>query len=315
MGYEKGLFCQMLAEGLIAESRSWDGDELADVVHFPYERFADHMIASHILDLHLPEQPGLATLGTDTPLGRLVGSDEAMWSRAGLIHAMSIQIPERCGKELIDIAPHILSSPVAQRAFIDSLSWRKSDAFFPATTRHITQMLRTEDGFGAIMHASLTVAAVPGHPLNADWLHGYLERLPMPDRDRRWSILLHWEYGNKGPVDRLVDWASGDAGRSIASEEVFLLAGTVIAWFFTSSNRFLRDRSTKAVVRLFEDRLPLLGRLLSGFWDVDDPYVFERLMAVAYGCALRANDLSGLPALAQEINTRISSATPRLPRS
>jgi hypothetical protein len=77
------------------------------------------------------------------------------------------------------------------------------------------------------------------------------------------------------------------------------LAAIALTWFLTSSNRRLRDRATKALVGLLERRLPILIPLLREFLDVDDPYVTERLFAVAYGCAMRAIDPTAFRDLAQ----------------
>ena len=46
----------------------------------------------------------------------------------------------------------------------------------------------------------------------------------------------------------------------------------------------LSERSTKGLLRLFSDHLPLLVKVMQAFKDVDDPYVSERLYCVAYGC-------------------------------
>src|SRR5262245_30340146 len=91
----------------------------------------------------------------------------------------------------------------------------------------------------------------------------------------------------------------------LPSDEEVLLAGTAIAWFLTTSNRFLRDRATKALIRLFDNKLSLLGRLLEQFRGVDDPYVTERLMAVAYGCAMRSTRPAGLAELAAEVSAQV----------
>jgi hypothetical protein len=74
--------------------------------------------------------------------------------------------------------------------------------------------------------------------------------------------------------------------------------GTTLAWFLTSSNRFLRDRATKALVALFSTRIPVLCQLLSSFQTVDDMYVLERLLASAYGCAMRSTSKEHLQQLA-----------------
>ena len=64
----------------------------------------------------------------------------------------------------------------------------------------------------------------------------------------------------------------------------------MLCWFFTTSNRFLRDRATKALVSLLKDDVDLLIPLIKKFSGVVDPYVHERIYAVAYGCTLRTQN-------------------------
>ncbi len=72
-----------------------------------------------------------------------------------------------------------------------------------------------------------------------------------------------------------------------------------MVWFLTSSHRFLRDRTTKALVSLFADRIHVLCQVIRNFVEVNDLYVSERLYSVAYGCALRSNDPDAKTSLAQ----------------
>ena len=104
--------------------------------------------------------------------------------------------------------------------------------------------------------------------------------------------------GNEGPVDRLVDWASNISGDDDVEEEVVDLAATTLAWMFTTPNRFLRDRATKALLGLLTGRLESAGRLVHHFANVDDPYVTERIYAVTYGVAMRNHDVDAVRKLA-----------------
>ena len=149
------------------------------------------------------------------------------------------------------------------------------------------------------MPAIVSISPQPGHPYNAHFLHRNLLRLSMPRRDEWWSTFVHQDYWEpESPVRRLVEWAEIDGVPAALTEESVFLMGTAIAWFLTSSNRFLRDRATKALVRIFTNRLLDLRRLLESFESVDDLYVQERLAAVAYGCAMRSTDADGLGELA-----------------
>jgi len=72
----------------------------------------------------------------------------------------------------------------------------------------------------------------------------------------------------------------------------------VLAWCLTASDRFVRDRATKGLVALLSDNVALTCELVRRFDDVDDLYVRERIMAAAYGVAMRSTDPEALAPLA-----------------
>ena len=90
----------------------------------------------------------------------------------------------------------------------------------------------------------------------------------MPDRDSWWSTYLHRAWETQGPVDRLIDWASNLSPDDDVENEVPDLAATALAWMFTTPNRFLRDKATKALVALLTGRLETAGRLVDRFADI-----------------------------------------------
>ena len=71
-------------------------------------------------------------------------------------------------------------------------------------------------------------------------------------------------------------------------EKSVKLGATLLSWFLASTNRQLRDTATKALVQLLHNRIQILIPLLEKFSIIDDPYIHERLYAVALGCALRS---------------------------
>ena len=78
-----------------------------------------------------------------------------------------------------------------------------------------------------------------------------------------------------------------------------------LAWTLAASNRPVRDRATKALVNLLTGRLAATARLVDGFADVDDPYVVERVYAVAYGVATRSHDPDEVKILAERVYARV----------
>ena len=303
-GYDRSLFRNLLAEGIIAENRWRTEGGHADMVFFAYERFADHLLAKYLLETSFNRKAPKQSFGRRTKLGRLLG-ERASWQYAGLIEALSVQLPETAGRELADLAPHAANTHTVRDGFIKSLVWRDSKAFTQSTFKHINRLCRYKGPLEEILNAILTVAPIPDHPLNGDKLHEILSPLTMADRDSWWSIFLHSEWQNHRAVRRLIDWTWGESDKASLLESVVQLTGTTLAWFLTSSNRFLRDRSTKALVKLFENRLVAFRQLLGRFWSVQDPYVLERLLGAAYGCAMRSSDTAGLAELAADVSSHV----------
>ena len=80
-----------------------------------------------------------------------------------------------------------------------------------------------------------------------------------------------------------------------------LLAAKALAWIFTSTNISLRDSATKALIVLLENNIKTIISLLSEFEKINDPYVYERIFAAAYGAVLRSNELGDIDSLSKYI--------------
>ncbi|MGH7773697.1 MAG: AVAST type 2 anti-phage system protein Avs2 [Candidatus Binatia bacterium] len=302
--FERSLFRGLVSDGVLIEEVVWRDDGTAqEVVRVTYERLSDHLFVQTLLDLHLdPERPE-AAFGNGGRLEYLVDPKE--YVSPGLIEAFCVQLPERTEKELSQVAPKLQRRRIFAEAFRQSLIWRSPKAFSETTRTVLNEITRSEHDIAETLDALLTMATVPDHPFNAAFLHARLSRDSMPERDAWWSIFLHRAWGSRRAVDRLVEWAwSVTPGMALEDEAVDLTAAA-LAWMLTSSNRFLRDRATKALVSLLTGRLTSVVRLLDRFADVDDLYVAERLYAIAYGCALRSHDAKEVGHLAQTVYDRV----------
>ena len=304
--YSRSLYPAVVAEGILTENmnlRSERPNEVEEVVFITYERFADHVIAYHLLSTHMDANNPRAALAKDGALAFLCESGN--YVPYGLIEALCIQAPERTGKELVNLAPEFLDAPSIGSAFLESIIWRKLDAFSDDTVEVLNKLIESKAIREDPLDTLLSVSTVPGHPFNADFLDQRLRQDSMPDRDARWSTYLHRAWGYQGPVDRLVDWASSLSADDDVEDEVAYLAVTTLAWMFTTPNRFLRDRATNALVALLTGRLALAERLVDRFADVDDPYVAERVYAAVYGVAMRSYDTAAVGRLASLVYERV----------
>lgn len=274
-----------------------NGEEIA---RFSYQRFSDYLVVTQALQREFDAGGS----GADT-FQRVVSDVE--WSpmaRSWLEAAATIS-PELGGPELPAQVPGYDEHPELRAAFLHSVVWRHRAALTVDTESYVKSLLeRDEEARGETFQTLLSLAARPDHPLNADWLDQYLRSFSMPERDAIWSTAIFGEWNEQGGVRRLILWAWQEDCAASVPDDVVRLAAIALIWMLTTSDRFVRDRATKALVSLLHDRVSVLRQLLARFVDVEEPYVQERLHAVACGCALLTRDLDQLNRLGQEVYDR-----------
>jgi hypothetical protein len=98
----RSLFGALVAEGVLTLDVIDSGlEEPEENVRFTFERLNDHLVAQQLLDAYLrPEHPREAF--EREPLSRFVTGD-AWWRQTGVLEALAIQLPERCGAEILDM--------------------------------------------------------------------------------------------------------------------------------------------------------------------------------------------------------------------
>jgi hypothetical protein len=301
---DKQYLKRLISEGILNEDLYWDKKKHYDGIHFVYQRFQDHLIVSALLDKYLDSANPKNSFSSDS-LKKLLKNDSLANYNQNLVEALSIQVPERIGKELHEVAPYAANYFSTAIAFIDGLMWRRADTIGIAARNYVNKViLKNEHLFYRFLEASISMATKPNFYFNADKQHDFLFNQSLQQRDSWWTVWLHDKYGEysvHNSVKRLIDWAWSDSSKVEVSHESIRLAAVMLAWFHTSSNRYLRDAATKAMVSLLQDRISVLLEVLRKFEGVNDPYVYERLYAVTYGCVLRTNDKLSLTPLSEYV--------------
>ena len=283
--FSRSLYSGLLNEGVLFENMIGKQNE---IVSISYERLLDHIVASFLLDTYINPDNESAAFAKGGGLEFICDENEYVLS--GLIEALSVQIPERTGHELVTLAPKLLDRWDIGSAFRKSIIWRKPDAFSEETRDILNRLVQSEQDKRDTLDALLTVSIIEDHPFNTEFLDQRLRRDPMPERDAWWSTYLHRTWETRGAVDRLVDWASEISADDDLEKKPLELCAVTLTWMLTTSHRFLRDRATKALVSLLTGRLDMTAKLINRFSDIDDPYITERIYAVAYAVVMRSYD-------------------------
>lgn len=288
----------LISEGILSRNLFWVNKESLEGVYIAYERFEDHLISSYLLNKYLDRSSPINSFSQGQRLFEYVKDERSCSINKGLIEAFSIQIPELIDQELYEIAPHCKSFYPVIESFVDSLVWRKTDTIKEKLIDYINTVVFKYSGtYDKFWENILLVTSNPNHFFNANFLHKHLFQFSLADRDAIWTIYIHKRINEQSSIHRLIDWAWSEENKDHISDDSILLTSKCLAWFLTSNNRYLRDSATKALICLFQENIPVLIQLLKEFEGVNDPYVYERLFAVAYGCSLRTDNKLNLKEL------------------
>jgi hypothetical protein len=301
----KGKFLdELIAEGIFSRNiMRNEKNEFKEYIYFVYEKFADHLICSYLLDRSDDLEKDLKKGGMIYDY--LYHDGKLLYTNHGVIEALAIQIPERINKEIYEYIDKP-DSPLIKDSFISSLQWRKTDTLNLSCLDYINKyFFKTSYYFDLFLETIISVATVKGNCFNALFLHCCLMKHSLADRDMVWTYFLRYRYDESGPVKKLIDWAWDDYDKSHISDDTIKLASIVLAWFHTSTDRELRDMSTKALIFLLKNRIHVLIEVLKLFENVNDPYVYERLFAVAYGCVMLSNKREEIGELAEYVYSAI----------
>lgn len=288
---ERSLLSQFESEGVLGiEIIREDDGKIVPMVRFTFERYSDHAIAERLLQEHLNPEDVKASFADSTVLGDLAFG-EKHYRVAGIIEAIAIQLPERCGVEIVDLRPEF--NWTIRQAFLDSLLWREQRFF----TDRTFECFRGLENNERVRDLLISIATEPENKFNALYIHERLSSLSMPERDASWSVYLNNRGSEGDPVEVLIDWAIQN-GMGTIDDDRAKLAAITLSWFLTTSHRAVRDKATKALASLFATRLVLTASTLSLFAEANDLYLRERLFAAAYGAALQGKTVDGLSELA-----------------
>lgn len=171
------------------------------------------------------------------------------------------------------------------RNYLESFLWRKassvnSTAFLEFINNHYVE---PETVFRVLIENSTKEK----HPLNSLFLHNILISKSIAHRDALWTTYINGLTYDDERIYQLVNYFDKGKvldGLSDTNTELILI---LFGWLLTSSNRFLRDKTSKAMIELLKRNFTLCEKTLKHFETVDDSYVLQRLYAIIFGACIK----------------------------
>lgn len=306
-GRSHSLYQHLCSTGLVVEVGHFNFQTGAtDVrIRFSYERFSDYFIATRLL----AESKSIAQLRINwSKKGYLKrwNTVPGYIAHRGLLTAMAILLP---GKYRLEVANLITNQKVRRLVledFFASLQWRDRASFALPSKKLVTAAANSLPWF-EVLSTLIRLASVPDHPWNSRFLHAHLDGLKLWQREAQWTIpisqMLNQE-GQRSVPSAFVLWIFGVSPKSVSDEQAHLVA-IVLCWFLSSNDRGFRRRSTLAAIHILQGRAMITAELIDQFYDVNDPYVVEGVLAVAAGVAVREHTPQKLATLAEVVWCRV----------
>ena len=306
------LFNLLIDEGVLSLDLApclENKEEKTELVRFTYERFSDHFFATRLVEKY-SKNGGIENLFSEF-IGPLISRNK-IYESGGIIQALGIIIPEKFEVEFMDFIDKSNDFYIYffKYTFIDALIWRSHNSF-TVRTLELLNSIKPSFYIDKRIEILLTFSTEPTHPWNADFLDKLLKDKNMADRDFFWSINIaledqeeeeseEREDQEKSTLRIIIDWALSTDLKNTDPERLRLTA-KILTWMTTTSNRKIRDRSSKSLAKVFSANPDLIINMINNFKDIDDIYLLERLYAASYGAITHIDDKEKITAVSEHV--------------
>ena len=282
-GLVAGSFVNNLVKEHILHDSFFDGKE---TFYFAYDQMNDYYCAKSIIKKY-ELQEDLRTYLSQTLLGIEDGKLKKPWNVDLFINVCALYV-EKYGEECIDIIDALSEddrSEIMDR-YIDSFQWREEK--YISKEQFITALQKYSCDPDRLWKMLIGNSVKEAHPLNADFLHELLSRYKLNYRDYLWTVFINkLTLDDSNRIVQLVQMYDRGEKLVIKNKKQLELLLTLFGWLLTSSNRWLRDYTSKAMVEILKENLQLCQIILEKFRGVNDPYVIQRLYGVVFGACCK----------------------------
>lgn len=262
-----------------------------ETLYFAFDQMNDYYCAKAIMGKYQTKEETRRYL-SEVILGIQNGELTSSWNIDMFVNVCALYAA-KYGEECIDIIDQLENINDKWQIFsryIDSFQWRDI-RYIPVD--YFEDLLKKypcnpEDFWPMLIGNSVKVS----HPFNADYLHRFLLSYKLNKRDYIWTIYINQL--TRDDTDRMVQliqmYNRGEKLESVNEKQIELLL-TLFGWVLSSSNRWLRDYTSKAMIEILKEHFQLCQIILDKFKNVNDPYIIQRLYGIVFGvCCKRLDD-------------------------
>jgi hypothetical protein len=282
--WDTNLFKSILEEDLLLTRNAIGTDEIVD---FTFDLMGDYLLAQYLLEEKTVNQV-VQYLTTSNEFSLLI-NDKNRPRRNGILRCIAIMLPEKVDKYFFEILPE---SSVIRNVSEAALFEIEQKLINKDAVEWLTQRFKQDDKLDKqrILKRLSNTINLPDHPFNSKYTGALIRELSKVQRDLVWTEWLRKEFASA--FDILKAFENVCSQEQIDNEKEGWLALTFqyIIWFLTTTNKDLRDYTTRALYKYGCRFRQQFFTSCEELFSVNDPYVVERILAAAYGVSMAFPD-------------------------
>ena len=174
--------------------------------------------------------------------------------------------------------------------YVKSYKWRSNKSIRPEFFFEFC--LKNNITLDLFFEVLISCSLKKSSPLNAEFLHSYLLNKTINERDKEWTTYINDCFGSdESRVYQIITSLLNEANfinNLVKDRDRTFLLLVLFSWILTSSNRKLRDETSKAMIVVLKHHLDLVIPLLNKFSNVKEPYVIQRLYGIVLGSIIQS---------------------------
>lgn len=278
--------------------------------------FLDALVDEGILNEYVYEEKTTYSFGYETIGAYLIGDalaqnapfDQLIDNSEPILEALTDLIPQHRNKEFFELSSGELDfSDYLIELFIKGIACRSS--LTPSGTAFIKD-LQDKGDYQTIIFIIINNPFRTDLPLSVNTLDDLLSSLSMAKRDAIWTQVISDFSDFYEPLLLLSQWcwSASPSMLSNISQDSKKNVAHLLAWTLSSTYNELRDKASRALINILRNDQCLLLDLLERFGRVNDPYISERIYAVAFGCCTGNARVDYVTLVAQSVYDMVFAA-------
>lgn len=211
--------------------------------------------------------------------------------------------------EIVDYIENTLDRNGVFNAYVASFEWRSPNNITLSWFMNLCKKYSPDPE--NVWNVFIVNSLKKGSCFNADGLHTVLNNYSLNQRDSMWTIYINgMNCRSEHRLVQVIQMYSEGKGLAFTDSGQVELLLTLFGWILTSSNRWLRDTTSKAMVEILKHNFSMAEGLLRKFQSVNDPYVVQRMFGVVWGACVKNKhiDKATFQSLANYVYEEIFSA-------